>query len=86
MPAGSPLRRALERLIQEVLDENADKTIGTLTPVQGTVVTINNDGTVNIVGSDGNYYSSVGYPDPNVVVGTVVLVVTGNGVQAAIPQ
>jgi len=85
MPEGSPLRLALKQLIQEVLDENSTQTTGDLQPTQGTVININDDGTVDVQASDQTFYG-VGYPDPNVVIGTIVIVVTGDGVTAAIPQ
>jgi len=82
MPAGSPLRNALVRLIKEV---QAELSVGNPAPVQGYVAVVNDDGTVDVQGNDGNYYPSVGYPDQQPVLGLQVVIVTGNGVQAAVP-
>lgn len=86
MPEGSPLRQALVKLINEVLaEQSAAPGSSNVTPVQGTCVVVNDDGTIDVMGNDGNYYASVGYPDVQVTMGQVVLVVSDGVQQAAIP-
>lgn len=85
MPAASPLREALKKIVQEVVDENANQNAGNLQPSYGVVININNDGSVDVQ-TDSQTFFSVGYPDPNVVIGTQVIVVTGDGIQTAIPK
>lgn len=81
MPEGSPLRQAVKQLILDTLQEysivqqqNDNE--------QGTVASVNDDGSVNVATQSG-LYQNVGTPVQRVV-GESVVVVTADGVRVAI--
>ena len=80
---GSPLRAALKSLIAETIDEVNQQNF-TSNPEEGTVLSLNDDGTV-VVQTSTNVYGDCGAA---VVFteGALVLVLTGDGRRVAIPR
>lgn len=83
MPSGSPLRIALSNLIKEVLSEIQSSTVSA-DPEEGTVISVNDDSTVNVQTSS-SMYSSVGTPIV-LTIGALVTVITADGKKVAIPR
>ena len=82
---GSPLRSAFKNLIAETLAELKSQTAGS-DPEEGTVVSLNTDGTVNVQTST-SQYSTVFVSTTDVyLIGATVLVITGDGQRVAIPR
>lgn len=84
MAKGSPLYSKIQAIIQEVLDEMQQSTPNT-DPEFGSVVGLNNDGTVNVQTSSGSTYQNVGMAT-QMTVGTQVVVITADGTKVAIPK
>ena len=79
----SPLRQAINQLVQEVLTEMQQQTQQS-DPATGTVASLNDDGTVNVALSDGTLIQNCGAAI-QYTVGAQVIVITAQGVQTAVP-
>lgn len=84
MAAGSPLRKRIAEIVQEVLDEMKQTTVNS-DPEYGSITQVNSDGTVNVQTTSGSNYINVGAAT-NMTVGTQVVVITADGSKVAIPK
>lgn len=83
MPEGSPLREAFKKLISQTISEVQQQSFNS-DPEIGTIASLNDDGTVNVQTSTG-FYGSIGAA-VQFVIGSQVLVITGDGKRVAIPR
>lgn len=79
----SPLRQAINQLVQEVLGEMQQQTQES-DPVTGTIAALNADGTVQVALADGTFVQSCGAAIV-FTIGQQVIVITAQGVQTAVP-
>lgn len=82
---GSPLQEALKKLIKEVMDEN-ERSTGNIMPEIGTVVSVNQDGTIQVQTSANHYANCACATLDCQVVGLYVMVMSADGIQVAIPS
>ena len=82
MGRDSPLRRRIADIVREVLAEQQQATMNA-DPEQGTIIAVNDDGTVNVQTST-NTYTGVGVPT-TLTKGTQVTVITADGQRVAVP-
>jgi len=79
----SALKVALNKLIADTITSQ-QQVQQNIQPIQGTVSSVNDDGTVNVTTSDGTVFQSVGAAT-QLTMGAQVIVVSASGVQTAIP-
>jgi len=83
MARGSPLRQAIEAIVRDVIADQQQIT-GSTDPEYGSVILVNDDGTVNVQTSS-SIYTEVGSP-VQLTIGAQVVVITAQGVQVAVPR
>lgn len=83
MAEGSQLRTAFKSLIAEVIRELKTETVSA-DPEEGTVMEVNDDGTVTVQTASATY-GTVGAA-VSFTVGAQVLVLTGDGRKVAVPR
>jgi len=82
MSQGNPLRDQLIQFIQSTIT-TLQATQGVPQNIQGSITQVNDDGTVVVIGADGNSYNC-GSPIPDPCIGLQVTLVTAGGVTVAI--
>lgn len=83
MAEGSRIRELVKSIIRETIAEQQQVTQAT-PPMQGTVTSLNDDGSVNVNMSDGTVLQNIGAAIV-FTIGAQVIVITAQGVRVAVP-
>jgi hypothetical protein len=77
------LKQLLKNIVAETLNEMKQQSQDT-PPLQGTVASLNTDGTVNITTSDGTLLQNIGAAT-QFTIGAQVIIISAQGVRTAVP-